>query len=226
MITTHPCASAEVLVPTGAGSSPATLVLPENATALVILTRGSGGPRTAPQNAVVAGALQRAGIATLEIELLRGAEVGEPDYLFDARETGRRLGDVLRWAGSQPALRALPIGLFASGTSASAALVACAAPGCPVRALVACAGHPEFAGGTAGGVRVPGLFLAGGYDWAILDLNEEAVERLGPPSEMRVIPGATHYFEEDGAVDQVAALAREWYLRWLAGAQGDVKARA
>ncbi len=193
----------------------ASLVVPEHPAGLIVFAHGRGGVRGDGRSWLVAAELQKAGLATLDFDLLTPAELAEPDYKFSAAAPAARLAEIIRWAAEQPALRTLPVALLGWGTGTSAALVAAAQPGNPVRALVSCGGRPEFAGDSVGNITAPALFVVGGFDWAIIDLNEAASNRMHSAARMEVVEKATNEFEEEGALEKASLLARDWFGKWL-----------
>ncbi len=136
--------------------------------------------------------------------------------MFDIALLASRLLAATAWAAADPATSALPVGYFGASTGAAAALVAAAQPENPVRAIVSRGGRPDLAGAALGAVRAPVLLIVGAADTAVLDLNREAAAELRAPHELAVVPGATHLFEEPGALDEVARLAAAWFTRHLA----------
>lgn len=193
----------------------ATLAVPDRPAGLVVFAHGRGGIRSDGRSGLLAAELQKGGLATLDFDLLTAAELAEPDYKFSAAAPAKRLGEVVKWAGDQPALRGVPIAFLGWGTGTSAALVAAAQPGNPVRAVVSCGGRPEFTGDAITAVTAPALFIVGGFDWAIIDLNEAASNRMQSAARMEVVDKATNEFEEDGALEKAAELARDWFGKWL-----------
>jgi putative phosphoribosyl transferase len=193
------------------------LRLPEEAGGLVIFAHGGGSSRLSPRNREVAGSLNRAGLATLLFDLLTDEEADDRAKVFDIGLLAERLAAVTRWAGMEPRLRDLPRGYFGASTGAAAALVAAARLGGEIGAIVSRGGRPDLAGANLDGVASPTLLIVGGADWQVLELNEEAARLLRCEREVAIVPGATHLFEEPGALERVAALARDWFLRHLTG---------
>jgi pimeloyl-ACP methyl ester carboxylesterase len=195
------------------------LGVPPAAVGLVIFAHGSGSSRFSPRNRAVAGALREAGLATLLFDLLGPEEEAEDDVTgelrFDIPFLARRLLEVLAWAARQPEVAHLRVGLFGSSTGAAAALVAAALRPEAVSAVVSRGGRADLAGPVLARVEAPTLLMVGGEDGGVLELNAEAHARLGAVKELRVIPGATHLFEESGALEQVARLAAGWFVRHL-----------
>jgi dienelactone hydrolase len=217
----------EVTVRAGKVELGGTLGLPPEARGLVIFAHGSGSSRFSPRNRAVAGVLREAGLATLLFDLLSREEEAEDELTgelrFDIPFLARRLVAVLAWAERQPELGHLNMGLFGSSTGAAAALVAAAMKPDHVRAVVSRGGRPDLAGPVLGRVDAPTLLIIGGDDVGVLALNEEALARLRALKDIRIIPGATHLFQEPGALAQVARLAAEWFARHLAPSQPEAR---
>ncbi len=195
----------------------ADLVVPHGAAGLVVFAHGSGSSRHSSRNRHVADMLRRSGLATLLLDLLTPQEERDRRNVFDIALLADRLVAATTWAAEEPATRALPVGYFGASTGGGAALVAAARPGSSVRAVVSRGGRPDLAGPSLGAVRAPVLLIVGGNDRTVLDLNREAAAQLRAPWELAVVPGATHLFEEPGALDEVARLAAAWFTRHLAG---------
>jgi pimeloyl-ACP methyl ester carboxylesterase len=188
-----------------------TLSLPEGARTVVIFAHGSGSSRLSPRNQEVAQALNKAGLATLLFDLLTPREARDRRNVFDIPLLADRLEagiDVLR---AEPETARLPVGLFGASTGAAAALVAAALRPEEVAAVVSRGGRPDLAREQLPLVTAPTLLIVGGADAQVLALNREALSKLGGPSTLEVIPGATHLFEEPGALEEVARLAAEWF---------------
>lgn len=196
----------------------ADLVVPEAARGIVLFAHGSGSSRHSPRNRQVAAALNRAGFATVLVDLLTPDEDADHASRFDIALLQRRLDCALDWVGANPLLRALPVGLFGSSTGAAAALRVAAAKGGAVAAVVSRGGRPDLAGDAVlSRVRSPTRLIVGGADREVLALNREALAAMTANAELVVVPGATHLFEEPGALEQVAGLVTDWFVRWLAG---------
>lgn len=204
----------EVDVEIGAKALPGDLGLPERPGGLVIFAHGSGSSRRSPRNRMVASVLQRAGLATLLFDLLTPLEALDRANVFDIDLLGHRLLEAIGWAQEGPRLSGLPLGLFGASTGAAAALVA-AAEEPAVRAVVSRGGRPDLAGEALARVRAPTLLIVGGRDEPVIDLNRAAARRLVAPHRLVIVPGATHLFEEPGALEQVADLARDWFVEHL-----------
>lgn len=203
----------------GTATLRADLVLPGDARGLVIFAHGSGSGRKSERNRAVAAALQREGFATLLLDLLSAREEEEDAHTgrlrFDIALLSERLVAAVEWARQTPHLLSLPIGLFGASTGAAAALVAASRPQSAVSAVVSRGGRPDLAGEHLTTVRAPVLLIVGERDTEVIALNRQAMERLKSPTEIVIIPRATHLFPEPGALDAVFAQAREWFARHL-----------
>lgn len=191
------------------------LRLAGSATGIVIFAHGSGSSRRSPRNRQVAEALKDAGMTTLLFDLLTEAEAADRRNVFDIELLARRLVDAVDWIAGQPALAALPVGLFGASTGAAAALKAATARPRAVKAVVSRGGRPDLAGEALPRVTAPTLLIVGGNDEPVLGWNRDAAERMGGPVRVAVIPGATHLFEEPGAMEQVVMLAADWFTEHL-----------
>jgi pimeloyl-ACP methyl ester carboxylesterase len=190
------------------------LAVPAHAAGLMIFAHGSGSSRFSRRNRMVADFLLDGGFATLLLDLLtRNEEAVDQhtgQYRFDIPRLADRVIATVDWAGEQPALAALPIGCFGASTGAAAALMAAAARPARVRAVISRGGRPDLAGDTLPRVEAPTLLIVGGHDEPVIALNEAARRRLRARSQTTIVPGATHLFEERGALEKVARLALEW----------------
>lgn len=191
------------------------LTLPAQPRALVVFAHGSGSTRRSPRNRLVAQALQERSLGTLLFDLLTRDEADDRAKVFDIELLGQRLIDTLDWLDRRPALASLPVGLFGASTGAAAALVAAAARPRRVFAVVSRGGRPDLAAQALPKVKAPTLLIVGGEDTEVLELNRQAMERLRAPAELAVVPGATHLFEEPGALQSVAAKAGQWFTTHL-----------
>ncbi|KEF41657.1 MAG: hypothetical protein ER33_10310 [Cyanobium sp. CACIAM 14] len=213
----------EVSVASAGAELAGLLTLPQPAQGLVLFAHGSGSSRFSHRNRSVAAVLVQAGLATLLFDLLTAAEeridAVDRSLRFDIPLLSRRLVGAIDWAGRHEELATLPIGLFGASTGAAAALAAAAARPEPVAAVVSRGGRPDLAHLALSEVRCPTLLLVGGQDFEVLALNRQAAQQLHAPHALRVVPGASHLFEEPGALEQVAHEARDWFLRHLAGEQ-------
>ncbi|MFN2555874.1 MAG: alpha/beta family hydrolase [Nitriliruptorales bacterium] len=205
----------EVAVVAGEVTLPADLRLPARPHGLVIFAHGSGSSRGSPRNRQVAAQLNEAGFATLLFDLLTPPEERERSNVFDIPLLGRRLVAAVRWAHEQDELEGLPVGLFGASTGAAAALVAVAELGPEVQAVVSRGGRPDLAMERLGEVTAPTLLIVGGRDEPVIGMNEKAAKKLRVEHELVIIPGASHLFEEPGALDEVAKYAGNWFSRHL-----------
>ncbi len=195
------------------------LTLPEEARGLVLFAHGSGSSRHSPRNRYVAEILQAAGLGTLLMDLLTRDE-DEVDrftrqFRFDIGLLGDRLTGAIDWLERQSETRELPIGLFGASTGAAAALQAAAARPNRVRTVVSRGGRPDLAGEALERVQVPTLLIVGADDTPVIPLNDAARRQMKAPVEMRLVPGASHLFEEPGTLAAASALARDWFVRQL-----------
>ncbi len=199
------------------------LTLPEPALGLVIFAHGSGSSRKSPRNRHVAQTLVDRGLATLLFDLLTPEEEDAERYTrhlrFDIELLAGRLADVTALVRRMPLLASLPIGYFGSSTGAAAALVAAARRPEGVAAVVSRGGRPDLAGPLLAQVCAPTLLVVGGWDDVVIELNEEALAQLRCEKELRIVPGATHLFEEPGTLDEAARHAGEWFEQHLGAAQ-------
>ena len=193
----------------------ATLTVPERAVGLVLFAHGSGSSRLSPRNRQVADALNAAGIGTLLFDLLTEAESRDRRNVFDIPLLAQRLVVATRFATTMPGQRALPVGLFGASTGAAAALEAAAELGAAVSAVVSRGGRPDLALPALPRVTAPTLLIVGGEDRDVLMLNRRALAALSCEKRLAVVPGATHLFEEPGTLEQVIALAVDWFRSHL-----------
>jgi len=200
----------------GASRLPGELVLSPAPRGVVVFAHGSGSSRLSPRNQRVARALHERSLATLLFDLLTDDEASERRNVFDIALLASRLGEAIDALRGRPDTAALPIGLFGASSGAAAALVVAAGRPDAVAAVVSRGGRPDLAGDALPRVRAPTLLIVGGADGQVLELNEEAARRMHCPCELAVVPGATHLFEEPGALERVAALAADWFASRLA----------
>jgi pimeloyl-ACP methyl ester carboxylesterase len=202
----------------------ADLSVPDGARAIVLFAHGSGSSRMSPRNRYVARALNKARQATLLLDLLTAEEELYDDQTarlrFDIGFLARRLVTVTEWVTQQADLRQLRIGYFGASTGAAAALVAAAERPQIIAAVVSRGGRPDLAGLALRHVHAPTLLIVGGADPDVLELNRLALGELRGDKQLVIVPGATHLFEEPGALEKVAQLAREWFDRHLARVAG------
>ena len=195
------------------------LSLPAQPAGLVLFAHGSGSSRFSSRNRAVARRLNDLGLATLLLDLLTADEevidARTAELRFDIPLLARRLTGAVDWTDRQPALAALPLGLFGASTGAAAALITAAERPQRVAAVVSRGGRPDLAMPVLERVRAPTLLIVGGHDREVLALNRQALAALGADKALDIVPGATHLFEEPGALEQVAQLAGDWFLRHL-----------
>jgi len=208
-----------VQVPVGAVTLEGNLTLPQDSQSVVLFAHGSGSSRHSPRNRYVARMLNEAKLATLLIDLLTPHEevIDErtAQLRFDIDLLAERLVDTTDWLSQYPDTKHLRIGYFGASTGAAAALVAAAGRPDQVHAIVSRGGRPDLAGPALPRVRAPTLLIVGGNDVQVIELNRLALAQLRGEKQLVIIPGATHLFEEPGALDKVAWLAREWFQRHL-----------
>jgi len=218
----------QVRVPAGGAPLEGTLAGPSGARGVVLFAHGSGSSRHSPRNRFVAEQLREGGLATLLVDLLTAEEEAVDartrQLRFDIGLLADRLVGAIDWLGREPATRGLPVGLFGASTGAAAALVAAATRPDAVEAVVSRGGRPDLAGVALPRVRAPSLFVVGARDEQVIELNKEAMARMRAPVRLEIIPGATHLFEEPAALEQVARLAGEWFVRHLTMAKGRARA--
>ncbi|MCV7204297.1 hypothetical protein B7435_32470 [Mycolicibacterium peregrinum] len=191
------------------------LTIPESACGVVVFAHGSGSSRHSPRNQYVARVLNEAGFGTLLFDLLTPEEERNRANVFDIELLASRLVDVTVWLTDQPDTATLPVGYFGASTGAGAALAAAAEPRVNVAAVVSRGGRPDLAGEALHNVFAPTLLLVGGRDDVVIELNRRARAMIPAHCELAIIPGATHLFEEPGALERVAELARDWFIEYL-----------
>ncbi len=210
----------EVRIPAAEASLTGDLTVPAGAKGIVLFAHGSGSSRQSPRNVWVATRLHRAGIASLLFDLLTTAEEARDlhtrQHRFDIPLLAARLVEATHWAAAQSELRALPVGYFGASTGSAAALVAAAQMGSRVTAVVSRGGRPDLAGERAlADVGAATLLIVGSNDDDVLGLNQRAYAHMTCAKRLAVVPGASHLFEEPGTLEQVAALASEWFVEYL-----------
>ncbi|HYD77517.1 dienelactone hydrolase family protein [Ramlibacter sp.] len=211
----------EVRMPAGDHHLVGDLVLPDAAVGLVLFAHGSGSGRHSSRNRRVARRLQDAGIATLLFDLLTPEEeevdLQTRQHRFDIPLLTQRLQDATAWAAADPPLRGLAIGYFGASTGAAAALIAAARLGRQISAVVSRGGRPDLAGPVVlAEVQAPTLLIVGSADPVVLQLNRHAGQHLRVEHELKLVPGATHLFEEPGALDAVGEAAADWFATHMA----------
>lgn len=199
----------------GSLALPGDLVIPAQALGLVLFAHGSGSGRLSPRNQWVARALQRVNMATLLFDLLTEEEARDRRLVFDIDLLARRVVEAIHWTEHHPDLTHLRLGLFGASTGAAAALVAAATRPDRVAALVSRGGRPDLAMASLPKVQAPTLLIVGGLDTEVLELNRHALRQLRAHKRLEVVPGASHLFQEPGAVGSVAAFACSWFQEHL-----------
>jgi putative phosphoribosyl transferase len=202
----------DVVISSGATTVVGWLAVPPDPRGAVIFAHGSGSSRHSPRNRFVAASLHGSGLATLLLDLLSPAEAKDASAAFDVGLLADRLGDATAWAADQSELPDAPLGYFGASTGAAAALRAAAEPGSGVGAVVSRGGRPDLTGPTLAAVTAPTLLIVGERDEAVLELNRRAQADLTCENHLTVVPGATHLFEEPGALETVAAAAGDWFV--------------
>jgi len=199
-----------------------TLGVPANARGIVLFAHGSGSSRFSSRNRYVARVLRDAALGTLLLDLLSSREEEVDDvtreHRFDIAMLADRLVAAIDWLAAEPESERLAVGLFGASTGGGAALVAASKRPARVHAVVSRGGRPDLAGDALAVVRCPTLLVVGGADDVVLELNDAARARMHAGVRLVTVPGATHLFEEPGALETVAALARDWFLEHLGGA--------
>ena len=211
----------EVQIPAGRAVLSGNLTILENAIALVLFAHGSRSSRHSPRNQSVARTLNRTGLGTLLFDLLTPEEealdIYTREHRFNIGLLADRLVHATKWARQQEQTRDLHIGYFGSSTGGAAALVAAADLSQDVGAVVSRGGRPDLAGDALPRVQAPTLLIVGGNDDVVIELNEMARDQMRCEVKLEIIPGATHLFEEPGALEQVAKLASNWFSLHLSG---------
>lgn len=211
----------EVLIPAGAVTLAGELSVPAGADGMVVFAHGSGSSRFSPRNLFVAEVLQNHGLATLLIDLLtpREEQIDErtTEYRFDIELLTGRVVAAVDWLQRRPDVHGLRTGLFGASTGAAAALMAAAQRPEAVAAVVSRGGRPDLARELLPRVTAPTLLIVGGLDYTVITMNRTAQSELRSENRLEIIPGATHLFEESGALEEVARLAAEWFTNHLSG---------
>jgi putative phosphoribosyl transferase len=209
----------EVQIPSGRAILSGNLTIPENAMGLVLFAHGSGSSRYSPRNQFVARMLNNAGLATLLFDLLtpdeEAIDMYTREHRFNIGLLAERLVHAARWTKEQAQTSNLRIGYFGSSTGGGAALVAAAEIPQDVGAVVSRGGRPDLAGEALPKVQAPTLLIVGGNDDIVIELNEMARDRMRCEVKLEIIPGATHLFEEPGALEKVATLASDWFANHI-----------
>ncbi len=195
------------------------LILPKNATGIVLFAHGSGSSRFSPRNRFVAKSIQSKKLGTLLFDLLTHEEeeidLQTAQYRFDIPLLAKRLVDATDWLCQQKPYQSLNLGYFGSSTGAGAALIAAAERPAEISAVVSRGGRPDLAGPYLEKVKAPTLLIVGGLDTTVIELNQKAQEKLPCENHLEIVPGASHLFEEPGALEAVTDLACTWFLKNL-----------
>lgn len=208
-------------IPAGAVRLAGEIEVPQDPVGVVAFAHGSGSSRHSPRNRQVAERLREGGLGTLLLDLLTEDEEredrGTGALRFDIALLADRLIAAVDWLGGQDHISELPIGCFGASTGAAAALIGAARRPGQVRAVVSRGGRPDLAGPALPEVRAPTLLIVGGADQVVVELNQQAQRQMSGPARLEIVPGAGHLFEEAGALERVAELARDWLVAHLAG---------
>ncbi len=211
--------SREVMIPSNSITLTGELKIPAGSDSLVLFAHGSGSSRQSPRNQYVAQVILNAGIGTLLFDLLTREEeridLQTSHLRFDIGLLARRLVDATEWVEKQKETGRLRVGYFGASTGGGAALVAAAELGDQIGAVVSRGGRPDMAGEALPQVVSPTLLIVGGFDDVVIRLNEEAMAKLQCVKELKIVPGATHLFEEPGKLEEVAHLATGWFQKYL-----------
>ena len=215
----------EVVVPAGSAGLPGSLAVPADARGLVLFAHGSGSSRHSPRNRRVAATLNDRGYATLLLDLLTADEErvdrATAELRFDIALLGERLVATIDWLAAHDDVGFLQLGLFGASTGAAGALIAAAERPEAVRAVVSRGGRPDLAGDALERVEAPTLLLVGALDAPVIAMNRDAQARMHAETELEIVSGASHLFEEPGALEEVARLALAWFRRHLTGVDGE-----
>lgn len=215
----------DVEIPAGNVQLDGELIIPEGATGIVLFAHGSGSSRHSPRNQFVARVIREGGIGTLLFDLLTREEESVDIYTrhlrFDIRLLAERLMEATRWLEKESDTSDLNVGYFGASTGAGAALVAAAELGADVKAVVSRGGRPDLAGAALPKVTAPTLLIVGERDEPVIEMNEKALAQLNCEKELKIVPNATHLFEEPETLEEVARLATEWFKRHLSGESGN-----
>ena len=205
----------QVKIPADSVKLEGILTIPRYALSLVIFAHGSGSSRLSPRNRLVAEVLQKAGIGTLLFDLLTVQEDEVYENRFDIPLLARRLKAATLWAKGQPGLAKLRVGYFGASTGTAVALVVAADLGKEIKAIVSRGGRPDLAGNALGKAMAPTLLVVGGEDHAVIELNKKAYDMITTEKHLKIVPGATHLFEEPGTLEEAARLAADWFRKYL-----------
>jgi putative phosphoribosyl transferase len=204
------------VIPAGTDAIAGDLILPDDARGLVLFAHGSGSSRFSPRNRYVAQQLHQGALGTLMLDLLTEREEAEDlvtsEFRFDIPLLAQRLVAATDWVTADASLARLPLGYFGASTGAAAALIAAANRPREVDAVVSRGGRPDLGGDALPRVEAPTLLVVGGNDAPVIELNRRALAQMQCPRRLEIVPGATHLFEEPGALDEVAGLAQRWFI--------------
>jgi len=205
----------QVKIPADSVKLEGILTIPKDALSLVIFAHGSGSSRLSPRNRFVAGVLQKAGMGTLLFDLLTAKEDEVYENRFDIPLLTTRLKAATLWIRGHPETEKLEIGYFGASTGTAVALVAAAHFGKEIKAIVSRGGRPDLAKDALGKVVAPILLLVGGEDHVVIELNKKAYDMVRAEKQLKIIPGASHLFEEPGTLEEAARLAAEWFKKYF-----------
>lgn len=211
--------SEPVTIPIGRVRLKGDMALPREGGGFVVFAHGSGSSRLSVRNRFVAGEFFRQGIGSLLFDLLTEEEDEEYENRFRIEGLTKRLIATVNWISQRPDVRDAALGLFGASTGAAAALQAAAFLGPLIKAVVSRGGRPDLAGNLLAEVEAPTLLIVGGLDEPVIELNEDAYDWLTCEKKLVIVPGATHLFEEAGALEEVAKLAADWFEKHLMGAR-------
>lgn len=212
--------NSEIRIPINSITLEGNLIIPEGAKGIVVFAHGSGSSRHSSRNQYVARELQKEGLGTLLFDLLTADEeridMVTAHLRFDIDLLANRLVDVTNWLLNNPDTKNLNMGYFGASTGAAAALIAAKEHSNSIKAVVSRGGRPDLAEKALPGVKAPTLFIVGGEDFQVIDMNQWAFDRLTvKEKQLKIVPGATHLFEEPGTLEEVAYLAGEWFKKYL-----------
>jgi putative phosphoribosyl transferase len=212
--------NSEIRIPINSITLEGNLIIPEGAKGIVVFAHGSGSSRHSSRNQYVARELQKGGLGTLLFDLLTADEeridMVTAHLRFDIDLLANRLVDVTNWLLNNPDTKNLNMGYFGASTGAAAALIAAKEHSNSIKAVVSRGGRPDLAEKALPGVKAPTLFIVGGEDFQVIDMNQWAFDRLTvKEKQLKIVPGATHLFEEPGTLEEVAYLAGEWFKKYL-----------
>ena len=204
-----------VYIPQGEVTLEGSLEIPAGAAGVVLFAHGSGSSRHSPRNNYVADVLRQHGLGTLLLDLLTSAEDRDYEMRFNIDLLAQRLLAATKWIKGQDETRQLTVGYFGASTGAAAAIQTAAILGDQIKAIVSRGGRPDLAGPFLGGIKSPILLIAGGNDDMVIELNQQAYKKINIAKQLEIVPGATHLFEEPGALENVAELAARWFRKYL-----------